>query len=302
MSNAFWRKIGVLVVAVSLLLVAVGCGSSEGKSQKSTTSEITELRVSFIPTESAEEVLERYQGIIDYLSEELDMKVKPYVATDYTGVIEAMRSQKVDVAWYGPFSYILAAKEAGAEAFVSPIGEDGKDIYYSYFITYKGSGIDSLDDLKGKSFAFGDPASTSGHLIPRYYLTKAGLNPEEDMTVQFSGGHDATALAVKNKKVDAGAMASEVYERMKKKGLIDPDMVVIFKKSDPLPLDPWAYRSDLPRELKDRIKEALLTIEEKAPEALEGTGFIKFKAVDDSRYDVIRDVAKTLNLDLEKLK
>jgi phosphonate transport system substrate-binding protein len=128
------------------------------------------------------------------------------------------------------------------------------------------------------------------------------LDPDKDMKTQFSGGHDATALAVKNKKVDAGAMASEVYERLVNKKMISTDEVIVFFKSDPLPLDPWAYRKDLPQEIKDKVKKALLEIDKKDPEALKGTSFIKFKEVDDSRYDVIRDVAKTLNLDLKKLK
>lgn len=302
-----WKKISVLLVLSSLLLLPAGCGGrdkagSAGKDQSSTASHVTELKVSFVPVESAEEIIKRYQGIVDYLSKELNMKVTPYVANDYAGVIEAMRAKHVDVAWFGPFSYILASREAGAEAFVNPIGENGQDTYYCYFITHKDSGIKSIEDLKGKTFSFTDPASTSGHLIPRYMLTKTGLDPNKDMKVQFSGGHDATALAVKNKQVDAGAMASEVYERLIKKNIISPDEVIVFLKSEPLPLDPWAYRKDLPQDLKDKVKKALLEIDQKAPDALKGTSFIKFKEVDDSRYDVIRDVAKTLNLDPKKLK
>ncbi|MGB9858754.1 MAG: phosphonate ABC transporter substrate-binding protein [Moorellaceae bacterium] len=302
-----WKKIIGLAILGILFLLTAGCGNedkagSTGKPQGSTASQMTELKVSFVPVESAEEIVKRYQGIVDYLSKELNMKVTTYVANDYAAVIEAMRARHVDVAWFGPFSYILASNEAGAEAFVNPIGENGLDVYYSLFITHKDSGIKSLQDLKGKSFSFGDPASTSGHLIPRYIMVKSGLNPDKDMKVQFSGGHDATALAVKNKKVDAGAMASEVYDRLVEKNIITPDEVRIFLKSEALPLDPWAYRKDLPQEFKEKVKKALLEIHQKAPDALKGTNFIKFQEVDDSRYDIIREVAKNLNLDLKKLK
>jgi len=285
-----------MALSLALMFAAVGCGNITSGDSK-----VNEISISFIPTENTDEVMERYKPLVDYLSEELGVKVKIYVATDYTSVIEAMRSKKVDVAWFGPFSYILAAENAGAEAFAVPVDDTGKDTYFSYFIKPAGSEIKTLKDLKGKNFIFGDPASTSGHIIPRYYLIKAGLDPEEDMEVQFSGGHDATAMAVKNKKVDAGAMASDVYERMERKGLIGPDSVIIFKKSDPLPLSPWAYRSDLPQGIKDKLKKALLAVNEKAPETLEGTGFARFKEVGDSKYDVIRDVAKTMNLGMDDL-
>lgn len=306
-------KIAALTCLLGIALLAAGCGKAPEKApagqggqekaaQEQSTPAKTELKISFIPVESAEEIVKRYQGIVDYLSKELNMKVTTYVANDYSAVIEAMRAGHVDVAWYGPFSYILASQEANAVAFANPINEDGLDTYNCYFITRKDSGIKSIADLKGRSFTFGDPASTSGHLVPRYMLTKAGLNPEKDLKVQFSGGHDATAMAVKNKKVDAGAMASEVYDRLVKKNVITPEEIVIFAKSDPLPLDPWSYRKDLPEDLKQKVKEALLQIDQKAPQALQGTGFIKFKPVEDSRYDVIRDVARTLNLDIKKMK
>jgi phosphonate transport system substrate-binding protein len=295
MNRSYGKTLIVLTVLVMVVISFISLGFAESTVKN-------ELKISFIPVESTEEIAKRYQKIVDYLSKELNMKVTPYVANDYSAVIEAMRAKHVDVAWFGPFSYILAAKEADAEAFVNPINESGQDVYYCYFITHKDSGIKSIQDLKGKTFTFGDPASTSGHLIPRYILTKAGLDPDKDMKTQFSGGHDATALAVKNKKVDAGAMASEIYDRLVNKKMISTDEVIVFFKSDPLPLDPWAYRKDLPQEIKDKVKKALLEIDKKDPEALKGTSFIKFKEVDDSRYDAIRDVAKTLNLDLKKLK
>jgi len=295
MNRSYGKTLIVLTALVMVVISFISLGFAESTVKN-------ELKISFIPVESTEEIAKRYQKIVDYLSKELNMKVTPYVANDYSAVIEAMRAKHVDLAWFGPFSYILAAKEADAEAFVNPINESGQDVYYCYFITHKDSGIKSIQDLKGKTFTFGDPASTSGHLIPRYILTKAGLDPDKDIKTQFSGGHDATALAVKNKKVDAGAMASEIYERLVNKKMISTDEVIVFFKSDPLPLDPWAYRKDLPQEIKDKVKKALLEIDKKDPEALKGTSFIKFKEVDDSRYDAIRDVAKTLNLDLKKLK
>jgi phosphonate transport system substrate-binding protein len=253
-----------------------------------------------VPGENAEEVARQYKDLLRYLEQKLGVRVEFFIATDYSSVIEAMRAHHIELAWYGPFSYVLAAQEASAEAFAIPVKDGGGKTYFSYFITRRDSGITTLNDLKGRTFAFGDPASASGHLIPRYVLSRIGITPERDFeSVQFSGGHDATVLAVFNRKVDAGAVWDGAYHRLVEKHLIDEKQMLVFHKSDPIPESPWAYRRDLPEDLKARIRAAFEAI---PSDVLEPAGYVRFEAVTDGDYDVIRETAKALNLDVKKLK
>jgi phosphonate transport system substrate-binding protein len=241
--------------------------------------------------------------IYAYMEKKLGVKIEPFIATDYSGVVEAMRAGHLDVAWYGPFSYVLAAQEAGAEAFVLPVGKNTGKTYHSYFITRVDTGINTVLDIKGRTFTFGDPASTSGHLIPRYNLIKAGVDPDKDLkSVTFSGAHDATGLAVANGKVEAGAIWDGAYLRLIEKKMIDESKIKLIQKSDPIPEGPWAFRKDLPADLKQKMTQALLEIGTEAPEALKNTTYVKFEAVADGDYNVIRETAKALHLDVKKLK
>ena len=133
------------------------------------------------------------------------MEVRPFVATDYTGVVEALRVNKLDVAFLAPASYVLAKNEANIKVILKS-ERKGIPFYYAAIITRADSGIKSLDDLRGKTFAFGDSLSTTGNVIPRKMLKDRGIDPIRDFKqVWYSGGHDATVLAVLHGKVDAGA-------------------------------------------------------------------------------------------------
>lgn len=297
-------QVSAVVLMLTLGLLAGGCGTAAPTGAAQAPSQgLEKLRIALVPAEEAAEQVKQYSKAFRFLEKKLGMQVEPFLATDYTGVIEAMRAKHLDVAWYGPFSYILAAQEAGAEAFALPIGEKTGKTYYSYIITRADTGIGKLEDLKGRTFTFGDPASTSGHLIPRYTLVKAGINPDKDFkSVQFSGAHDATGLAVANGKVDAGAIWDAAYQRLVEKKLVDESKMRTIVKSDPIPESPWAMRKDLPADLKGRIKDALMAMPQEEPEALKGTGYFKFEQVSDGDYDMIRETAKALKLDIKKMK
>ncbi|MEB3195842.1 MAG: phosphate/phosphite/phosphonate ABC transporter substrate-binding protein [Candidatus Sericytochromatia bacterium] len=166
------------------------------------------LRVGFVPSENLQNILKKTRPVIDALHRELKLQVVPFVATDYTGIIEAMRANKLDVAFFAPGAYVLAEKKANALVILKA-QRKGKSFFYSSVITHRDSGIKRLTDLKGKTFAFVDPASTSGGVYPKVMFLNAGLNPDRDFTrVIYAGGHDAAVLAVLNKKVDAAATFS----------------------------------------------------------------------------------------------
>jgi phosphonate transport system substrate-binding protein len=166
------------------------------------------LRVGFVPSENLQNILKKTRPVIDALHRELKIKVVPFVATDYTGIIEAMRAGKLDVAFFAPGAYVLAEKKARALVILKA-QRKGKAFFYAAVIAHRDSGIKKLADLKGKTFAFVDPASTSGGIYPKVMFLNAGLNPDRDFTrVIYAGGHDAAVLAVLNKKVDAAATFS----------------------------------------------------------------------------------------------
>jgi phosphonate transport system substrate-binding protein len=163
------------------------------------------LRVGFVPAEDAQQVMQNAQPLVQILHKELNMEIQPFVAADYTGVVEALRVNKLDVAFLAPASYVLAKNEAHIKV-VLKSERKGIPFYYAAIITRADSGIKTLEDLRGKTFAFGDSLSTTGHVFPRKMFKEHGIDPVRDFKqILYSGGHDATVLAVLNGKVDAGA-------------------------------------------------------------------------------------------------
>lgn len=285
---------------VLVLALLAGCGSrlqASGSSQ-----ELKVLHMGLIPTEDSQNMRESFKPMIAYLEKKIGVKIEPFVAADYSGVIRAMRSKNLDFAWYGPFSYVLAAKEAGAEAFAVEVREGGGAFYKSIIVAHRDSGINTLEDIKGKNFAFVDPASTSGNLFPRAQFKKLGIDPEKDFKgAIFVGGHEAAEMAVKDKMVQAAADDDIYYNLMVSKGQISPDENKIIWESDPIPGSPLAYRKDLPEDVKMKIKDAVLNIHKEDPAALEYIGkVLRYEETNDEKYNVIRDVARTLNMDLSK--
>lgn len=261
------------------------------------------LSIGMVPGEDAEVRIKRYEPIIDYLKSALGMDVKAYVGTDYTATVEAMRAKRVDAAYFGPFSYVLAAQVAEARVFVVPGSADGiTTTYNSLIVTHTASGITSMENLRGRNFAFVDPASTSGHLIPRALLMKAGLDPDKDMKALFAGGHDASLLAINGKRVDAGAVSSSTHKRMIDAGVVDAANLLTLATSDPIPSSPFTARASLDPSLAERLKEAFLEAHNyMTPEIrreLIGGEKNQYVAADDTLYDPIREVARILNLDL----
>ncbi|TXL72593.1 phosphonate ABC transporter substrate-binding protein [Vineibacter terrae] len=260
------------------------------------------LTVGLIPSEDSRAMIANSQAMMDQLAKALGMPVKPFVAADYNGVIEALRSKRLDVAYLGPFSYVLGTTVADIEAFaVAETKKAGRTFYHSLIVAHKDSGIRGIADLKGKTFAFVDPSSTSGHLFPKAGLIKAGFNPDKDFgRVIFSGSHDSNAVAVQNRKVDAVAIADRILDAAINKGLARREDLVVVWKSDPIPESPTVWRKDLDPELKKRIQAAFLGVKD-VPWSDQGE-LNGFHPTNDAAYNIIRDTAKALNLDLRTMK
>ncbi|MHC1759385.1 MAG: phosphonate ABC transporter substrate-binding protein [Negativicutes bacterium] len=303
MKKAQGIALAVMMMVMSLF-VFTGCGNEQKAPAQSQAAEAPKiLRIGAIPAEDAQKTRDAYGPLVKYLEKKTGMKVELFVATDYSGVIEAMRSKKLDVAMFGPFSYVLAADKADAEAFAIENRKGSGTTYKSLVVTHPDSGINNIQDLKGRTYAFVDPASTSGNLIPRSFFKKNNFDPEKDFkSIIYAGGHDAVALAVKNRKVDAGSMDDITYGNMKTKDMVGDQNIKIIFQSDPIPGSPWAYRKDLAPELKTKLRDAFLSMDKEDPAALGAyAGKVeRYDPVNDSLYNVIRDTAKILNLDLNK--
>ncbi|AET61079.1 phosphonate ABC transporter substrate-binding protein [Paenibacillus terrae HPL-003] len=301
MSNI--RKALIPLLCILFIFGTIGCtaqGTQNTGAAKS--SQPDKLRIGVIPSEDSENVESKMEPLKNYLSKKLGLEVEIFVANDYTAVVEAMRSKQIDVAHLGPFSYLLATDKANAEAIVSKVTlETGLPTYKSVILARKDSGIKSISDLKGKTFAFIDPASTSGNLVPRNELLKNGIDPDKDFSTSiYAGGGDASALSVQNKKVDAGATSDTEYKTMMEKNLL-PDVDIIHE-SAPIPTSPVAVRKDLDSGLIRKIKQAYLDMDKESPESLKALGLDKYGETKDSAYDNLREIAKILNVDLTKMK
>ena len=260
------------------------------------------LTIGLIPAEDSQAMIESSRQVLDALQQQLGMPVKPFVATDYNGVIEALRAKKLDVAYLGPFSYVLASSVAEVDAFsVAVTKKTGQSAYRSVILARKDSGLRSVAELKGRNFAFVDPSSASGHLFPKAGLQQTGLDPDAYFgRVVFSGSHDASILAVANRKVDAAAVADRIFNSAVAKGTVKQDDFVVLWSSRPIPESPMVWRKDLDPALKEKLAKALANLKDVKwgdQGVLNG-----FQPTSDAAYDVVRDTAKVLKLDLRSMK
>lgn len=280
-----------MLLATACLLVG-GCQPGNSPSNQPAHT----LRLSMIPTTDPGKALRENQLLISYLEKETGAKVDLNIPTNYAAVVEAISNNQVDIAYLGGFTYVQASQRAG----VVPLVQRERDQnFHSLFITQPESTINSLADLKGHTFAFGDVNSTSGHLMPEYFMREARVDEDVIAKAIYTGGHDATALAVVNKKMDAGAMDEAVYESMLKAGRLRGDQLKVFYKTPPFFDYVWVARKGLDAQLLDAFSNALLKLNPNDPAqkaVLELLGATKYVKADDASYNKLRQAAKDAGL------
>lgn len=281
-----------------LLCLVMSFSLAAGAQAKEPDPDPAALKVALLPDENASELIKRNQPLKEYLEKQLGRKVELVVTTDYSSMIEAMRFGRLDLAYFGPLSYVLAKTKSDIEPFAALV-TDGKPTYRSVLIANAGAGIESYKDIKGKQVAYGDKASTSSHLIPKTVLAKHGLLQERDYSAHFVGTHDAVAVNVANGNADAGGLSEKIWQHVQDRKLIDMGKVKVLGYSDEYPQYPWAMRSNLKPELKEMIRKSF--VEMKDPVILKNFKAEGFAPIADADYDVIRDMGKLLNLDLAKM-
>jgi phosphonate transport system substrate-binding protein len=284
------KKKGLLALVFTLMLsvILTACGSGTATQKQGTEpdqapkAEAKEFNVGVIPAETKvpKEVLEKFRA---YLEKETGMKVKMNDYPDYNGVVEALNYGKLNMAYLGPLTYVIAHHKSGAKAIVAKTTK-GQPFYYSYIIVHKDAPYNSLDDLiKDKAnvdFAFGDPNSTSGSLVPGIELKNRGVyrgkTDSDFKSVTFTGAHDITALNVANKKVTAGAIDSAYFDKMIEKGLIKKEDFKIIWKSDKLFQYPFVVHKDTDEETIAKLQDAFLNLKDKEIlDAFAADGFVK---------------------------
>jgi phosphonate transport system substrate-binding protein len=259
------------------------------------------LRVALLPDENASTIIQNAQPLKTHLERILRKDIEIVVTTDYSSMIEAARFGRIEIAYFGPFSYVLAKSRApGIEPFAVGI-ERGSPFYNSVVIVQKGGPVSSLADVRGKPFAFGDQASTSSHLVPRaMLLQRAGLDGTRDYRPVHVGTHDAVARTVQSGQAPAGALSKPILDTLYARNAVDKDRIVELVLSDPIPNYPMVMQGNLAPTLKDAIRAAFLDLKDE--QILRSFRVQGFSATDDQAYDVLRETARVLQLDLSQMR
>jgi len=257
------------------------------------------LKVSAIPDEAPTELLRKFKPLGAYLEKRIGMKVEFVPVTDYAAAVESLVGKKVDMVWYGGFTFVQARIRSG-NGVIPLVQREEDEKFRSVFITRADSGINKLEDLKGKTFTFGSPSSTSGHLMPRSFLLQAKIDPDKDFRqVAFSGAHDATIAAVSGGKVQAGALNISVWEKFVQDKKVDANQVKIFFTTPPYYDYNWTVRADLDAKLRDALQKAFLDLSMNTAEGKEilelqrATRFVPTKA---ENYASIEAAARNAGL------
>ena len=257
------------------------------------------LRISAIPDEAPTELQRKFKPLGEYLSKETGMKVEFTPVTDYAAVVEALATKKIDMAWLGGFTYVQTKIRTSGTA--NPIIQRVEDEKFtSVFIVPADSSLKALSELKGKTIAFGSPSSTSGHLMPRYFLMQAGINPDKDFkNIAFSGAHDATVAFVASGKADVGALNASVWVKLNEAKNPNALKSKVLSTTPPYFDYNWTVRGDLDPVTVKKITEAFLKLDANNPnhkEIMDLQRSSKYVTTKSSNYDDIEKAARSAGL------
>jgi phosphonate transport system substrate-binding protein len=277
-----------ITLSVSVLAVLLA-GCAGGASEET-------LRVGLIPNQNPEEVEAQYQPLEDYLAEEIGREVEVSVPATYNAVVEALVSGELDMAYFGGLTYVQARQRADVTPLVTEVNPyTGTTKYHSLIIAPTDSDITEVEDIEGRDFAFGSVSSTSGSLYPSIMLNKAGIDYRTDLgEFTYTGGHDTTAQAVANGRVDAGGLEDRIFYDLRDEGVIEEDAVRIVAESEPIEGYPWVVRDDLSEEDKEALANAYLDMEDsELLDLMRAEGYERVTADD---YDYTEKQARALDL------
>lgn len=255
------------------------------------------LKVSAIPDEAPTELLRKFKPLGAYLEKELGMKVEFVPVADYPAVVEALATDRLDLAWLGGFTFVQVRLKTGNAI---PLVQREQDAQFTSKFISANPDVQSLADLKGKTFAFGSISSTSGSLMPRYFMLQDGIKPEEFFSrIGYSGAHDATVAWVQAGKVDAGVLNASVWDKLVTAGKVDTDKVKVFATTPAYYDYNWTVRGTLDPALTAKIKQAFLALDPANPEhkaILDLQAASRFIETRPENYQGIEDAARAADL------
>lgn len=268
-------------------LFLTGCA---GKNEK--------LVVGLVPYQTPAELLEKFEPMHDYLERETGTTIEVFIPDDYGELIEAMKNDQVDIGQYGPLSFTIAERQKDLIPLVVRDRKDYGITYNSIIITKKGAGYASIDDLKGVTMAFVNPASTSGFIMPYSLFKSRGIDIDMFFSdIKYLGSHDKVLEAIVGGEIDAGAMSKTVLTMLIQDGEAGLEDLDILWESEPIPGSPWVSRADFSQKQTKAFVDAMLSIHEKDPEALAEYGSSKIRRyvrIDDEMYNGVRNIVNIL--------
>lgn len=283
----------MVVACISVLAFCMFCGAAfaaEGK-----------LIIGIIPEVDLTKQMERYTPMVRYLGKQIGMEVGVKPLANYGLIYEELRDGKIDAGFFGSFVYGMTRARLGIEPVARPVRPDGVSTYAGLLFTRKDSGIKTVKDMKGKTIALVDPATTAGYLAQKVYFKKHGIDMEKDLKIFWAGSHDAAAKAVFKKQADVGGAKNHPFNKMSAEDPAFKEAMTVLNESSTVPDNVFAVKKGLDPKMKEKIRNVLDNMDKNSEgaEVLKKFGAAKFIATTDADYKNLYSMVKEAGLDLK---
>lgn len=296
------RAYRIAITICLCTLLAAGCNKENAESLRSKSQlHRQQMLIGLVPEQDIFKQVERYEPLARYLSTRIGADIKLTVVPSYEQIISGFMTQKMDAAFFGSFTYILAHAELGVQVIARPVGLDGKSTYRGLIFVREDSSIRTIQEMRGKRFAFVDKDTMAGFLLPLVYFKKSGVDYRSYLKESyFAGTHEDAIYDVVERRADIGAAKSTVLDRLRSKDARIGSALKILALSPEVPENSLALRKDLDGSLKEKIKTALLSMQNdpEGAKILQKFGAQRFTETTDSDFAPVYEYAQSLGFDL----
>ena len=290
-----------LCAAACVLLLVAGCPSQQEQQHAPWTSSYRTILIGLVPEEGIFSNAARYRQLVRYLSRRTGYDIRITVFPHYQDVVESFAAKKIDAAFFGSYTYVLAHERVQAQVIARPQWRDGSSTYRGLLIVRRDSGIRSVEDMRGKRFVFVDRDTTAGYVLPLAYFRRHGVDYRSWFReTYFAGTHADAVLDVLNREADAGAVKNTVFERLAGEDPRVGTELIVLDQSPEMPENGLVIRDDLDASVRERLTEALLTMQDDREGALAliSFGARRFIRTTDDDYSAVRDYVRSAGIDL----